>query len=117
MITIHLDNLVFFSHHGVHEEEAIVGTHFEIDADISFQEKQLISSLEDTINYVAVYNIIKKHMAHPSRLLETVAMQIADEIYEKNNYVKIINIRIRKLNPPINNFTGKVGVTYSKEYL
>lgn len=117
MITIHLNNLNFFSHHGLHEEETIVGTHFEVDAEISFLEEELIISLNDTVNYVAVHNIIKDHMRRPSKLMETVAMQIADEIHKNFNYVRIINISIRKLNPPINNFTGKVGVTYSKEYL
>ena len=117
MITIHLNNLIFFSHHGLHEEETIVGTHFEIDAEISFLENKKIVALNETINYVSVYNIIKEHMKRPSRLMETVAMQIAEDIFEKNNYIRIINISIRKLNPPINNFTGKVGVTYSKEYL
>ena len=117
MITIYLNNLLFFSHHGIHEEETVVGTQFEIDAEIGFEETSQVVSLNDTVNYVDVYDIIKKNMSRPSRLMETVAMQIADDIYEKNNNVKIINISIRKLNPPINNFTGKVGVTYRKEYL
>jgi dihydroneopterin aldolase len=117
MITIHLNNLLFFAHHGVHEEEAIVGTHFEINADISFQEGEHILSLEDTVNYVKVYNIIKENMMRPARLLETLAMQMAEDIHQGNANIKIINIRISKLNPPINNFTGQVGVTYCKEYL
>ena len=117
MITIHLNDLNFFAHHGLHEEETIVGTHFEIDVEISFQEEEQIVSLSDTINYVHVYNIIKEHMKRPSRLIETVAMQIADEIHKNNTNSRFINITIRKLNPPINNFTGKVGVTYRKEYL
>lgn len=117
MITVSLNDLIFFSHHGLHEEETIVGTHFEIDAEITFQEDKRIVSLDQTVNYVNMYNVIKEHMKRPTRLLETVAMDIAKDIREKNNFVKIINISIRKLNPPINNFTGKVGITYRKEYL
>lgn len=117
MITIHLNNLVFFSHHGVHEEETIVGTEFKLNVAISFNETGKIVSLDQTINYVVVYNIIKEHMKKPSRLLETVAMQVADDIYKIDKRIKTININISKLNPPINNFTGNVGVTYNKEFL
>lgn len=117
MITIHLNKLLFFSHHGVHEEETIVGTEFEMNVAISFNETEKIVSLDQTINYVVVYNIIKEHMKKPSRLLETVAMQVADDIYKIDNRIKTINISISKLNPPINNFTGNVGITYNKEFL
>ena len=117
MITIHLNNLLFFSHHGVHEEETILGAEFEMSVAISFDETDKIISLDQTINYVLVYNIIKEHMKTPSRLLETVAMQVAEDIYKVDMRIRIINISISKLNPPINNFTGSVGVTYNKEFI
>ena len=116
MITIYLKNLLFFSHHGIHEEETIVGNDFEINVSVSFDETEKILSLDQTINYVEVYNVIKEHMKKPSRLLETVAMQIAEEVYNNNSRIKTINISINKLNPPINNFTGSVGVTFHKEF-
>jgi len=117
MITIHLNKLLFFSHHGVDDEETKVGTEFEINADISFIESGKIISLDQTIDYVLIYDKIKEHMKNPSRLLETVAMKMADDIYNLDHRVKTINITIRKLNPPINNFTGHAGVTYNKEFL
>jgi dihydroneopterin aldolase len=116
MITIHLNKLTFFSHHGVHNEETIVGTGFEINVAISFEETQKIVSLDQTINYVTVYHIIKDHMKKPSLLLETVAMQVAEDIHKIDRRIRTINISISKLNPPINNFTGNVGVTYIKEF-
>lgn len=115
MITIHLNKLRFFSHHGVHEEETIVGTDFEMDVSVSFTESGKINSLEETINYVAIYNIIKDHMRKPSKLLESVAMKVAEDIQSLDSRIKTINISISKLNPPINNFTGNVCVTYNKE--
>lgn len=116
MITIHLNNLLFFSHHGIHDEETIVGTDFEMNVSVSFTESEKILSLSQTVNYISVYDIIKEQMKTPSRLLETVAMQMAENIYKIDNRIKIINITISKLNPPINNFTGNVGVTYTKEF-
>jgi dihydroneopterin aldolase len=116
MITIHLNNLLFFSHHGVHEEETIVGAEFKMNVAVSFKETEKIISLDQTINYVVVYNIIKDHMKKPSRLLETLAMQVAEDIHGIDKRIKTINISISKLNPPINNFTGNVGITYNKEF-
>ena len=117
MITINLNKMLFFSHHGIHDEETIIGTDFEMDVSVSFQEEGKIHSLDDTINYVAIYNIIKVHMKKPSKLLESVAMKVAEDIRNLDNRIKTINISISKLNPPINNFTGKVCVTYNKEFL
>lgn len=116
MVTINLNNLRFFSHHGIHDDETIVGTEFEMNVSVTFPETGKIISLDQTINYVVIYTIIKEHMKNPSRLMETVAMQVAEDIYKIDNRITTINISISKLNPPINNFTGSVGVNYTKEF-
>jgi len=117
MITIQLNKLNFFSHHGVHEEEGTLGAAFEINAAVSFREDSNITSLEQTIDYTEIYSIIMKHMNSPYQLLETVAMETAENIYQFDKRIQTINISISKLHPPINNFTGSVGVTYHKEFL
>ena len=116
MFTIHLNKLAFFAHHGMHDEEAITGTSFEIDVSVQFDAEGKISSLHQTINYAAVYNVIKKHMAHPVALLETLAQNITEDIYLLDKRISTINISINKLHPPIRNFIGSVGVSYSKAF-
>lgn len=116
MITIHLNDLRFYSHHGVHDEETRLGNNFELDVSVSFEESGRISSLDETINYVGLYHIIDDRMKQPARLLETLAMDLAEEIRKYDERIRTINISISKLNPPINNFTGKVGVTYNKVF-
>jgi len=116
MFTIHLNKLSFFAHHGLHNEEAITGTRFEVDAAVTFVVAGKINSIQQTINYVALYDVIKKHMLHPLPLLETVAQNIAEDIHQVDNRIKTINISINKLHPPIENFMGSVGVSYFKEY-
>ena len=106
----------FFAYHGVHKEEAIVGTEFEVFVSISFDSSVKILELNDTINYVAVFEIVKKLFAIPEKLLETLAQNITEEIYKINNQIISINVTIDKLNSPICNFTGTVGVNYSKSY-
>lgn len=117
MISIHLKNCTFFSYHGIHSEEAITGGNFKVDATIDFFESGKITSIEETINYAEVYAIIKKHMDQRYDLLETLAMDIAEAIHLSDKKVKKINITIYKMNPPLFNFIGSLGVSFSKEFI
>ena len=117
MITIHLHNLKFYSYHGVHEEENILGNEYEVNADVQFHEEQTqIDSLSETINYVDLFEIIKNRMKIPTKLLETVVMEIGNSIYEKYSYVRSINISLKKNHPPIEGIEGAVGVSWHKEF-
>ncbi len=117
MITINLYNLKFHSFHGVHEEEKILGNEYEVNATIQFHEEQAeIHSLSQTINYVEVFEIIKKRMQTPTSLLETIVMDIGNTIHEKYNYVRQINISLKKIHPPIEAIIGSVGVSWHKEF-
>jgi dihydroneopterin aldolase len=113
MFVIHLHQLKFYSFHGVHEEETIFGNEYEVNVDVGFTEKKKITALHQTINYVSVYQLIKKEMDKPTPLLETLAQSIAEVINKMDNRITSIVISIKKLNPPITSFTGNVGVTYS----
>lgn len=115
MYTIHLDKLQFFAHHGFHDEEAVTGTNFEISVSIRFEAVE-VASLRDTVNYAEAYAVIKQHMAHPVALLEVLAQQIAAGIYTLDERIRQIDISIYKLHPPIMNFSGKVGITFSKSF-
>ena len=116
MFTIHLHHLRFFSFHGVHEEEGILGNDYEVNADVTFNSTDTIKSLHQTVNYVKIYDIIKQQMQIPTALLETVAQDLAQKIYTADNRITSININIKKLHPPIPNFLGSVGVSYKKDF-
>jgi 7,8-dihydroneopterin aldolase/epimerase/oxygenase len=117
IITVELTGLRFFAYHGVHEEEAIVGNEFEVDIFIEYSApEQVIGLLEDTINYAAVYSLIKEEMQVRQSLLETCVMRISDRLHQEYPRIERIKITLRKLQPPIVNFIGTVGVTYTKEF-
>lgn len=116
MVTIHLHNLQFFSFHGVHEEERILGGEFVVNAELSFNESNVITALDQTIDYVKIYALIKQQMSVPTALLETVAQGLADNIYAIDNRIASISINIKKTNPPIANFQGSVGVSFKKDF-
>ncbi len=117
LLTIHLNNLKFYSFHGVHEEEKLLGNEYEVNAYVEFHEEDaLIHSLSQTINYVDLFNIIKNRMNIPSSLLETVVMDIGITIHEKYNYIRSIHISLKKNHPPIEGIEGSVGVSWHKEF-
>lgn len=114
--SIHLDDLQFFAHHGLHDEEKITGTRFEVSLQLDFTSDKQIDHLNQTVDYAAVYEIIKKHMQRPEALLERLAANLAGEIQQHHSLITKINIRINKIQPPLSNFTGKVGVSYCKSF-
>jgi dihydroneopterin aldolase len=116
MITIKLNQLRFFAHHGMYEEEKKVANEFDVDLEVSFEAKETITSINESINYVKLFELVKKYMLLEQRLIETIAMNIANAIHEQYTHVKKISITITKKYPPVINFSGNVAVSYVKEY-
>ncbi len=115
-MTIHLNNLQFFSFHGIHPEEKILGNEFEVNIEITINQPGKIDSIHQTVNYVTVYELVKKQMTIPTQLLETLAQEITEQIHLLDNRIQSISFSIKKLHPPIVNFEGSVGVSFKKEY-
>lgn len=111
--TIELKGLQFYSFHGLYEEEKIVGGEFVVDVigklDSSHHN---VSSIKETVNYAEVFEIIKKEMAEPRELLETLTQSIAGKIHDKFSLIKEIEVRVEKKLPPIVGFAGSVAATY-----
>ena len=93
----------FFAYHGCFKEEQVIGTKFSIDlfleANTNIAEKS--DKLEDTVNYQAVYQLVKKEMETKSNLLEHVGRRILESIREAFPQIGSARIKIRKLNPPL----------------
>ncbi len=116
MFTINLHNLIFHSFHGVYDEERILGNTCEVNVAIGFEANESVTSLDETINYAAVYQIIKQRMLQATPLLETLAQELAQMIHDFDNRIKNISVSVEKKNPPISNMEGSVSVHYKKEY-
>jgi 7,8-dihydroneopterin aldolase/epimerase/oxygenase len=117
LMTIELRSLRFFGEHGMYAEEKKVGNEFEVDVLLTFEAPdEPIAVINDTINYVEVYRIVEKEMQDRKQLLETCAMRICDDLLPVFPYIKKAFISIKKMTPPITNFTGSVGVSFIREY-
>jgi 7,8-dihydroneopterin aldolase/epimerase/oxygenase len=116
-ITIHLRRLQFFAPHGMFEEEQLAGNEFEVDLSLEIDApNDRLASLEESINYATVFELVKRVFEKPEALLENLAMTIASDVKLHFPVLKKISVQITKLHPPIISFTGSVGVTFEKSY-
>lgn len=113
--TIELLGLRFFAEHGMYQEEMKVGNEFEVDVIVETRApKKIIHSMEQTVNYVEVFRIVQEVFSVRKQLLETCAMEIASQLEQQFSELEKITIAIKKISPPITNFTGQVAVRYIK---
>jgi 7,8-dihydroneopterin aldolase/epimerase/oxygenase len=112
MAIILVEGIKLYAYHGCLKEEALVGGNYvvdvSIDADLSKPSKS--DKLNNTIDYVTVYEIVKKEMATRSKLIEHVAKRIVDTLKKKFPATKSITVKITKLNPPIPGEVEKVSI-------
>jgi dihydroneopterin aldolase len=114
MLTIHLTNLQFYAHHGLYEEETAIGSKYEVNVLVSHREAKMpVLHINETIDYTAVYALVKKHMLKPRHLLEAVATTLAKDILDSFALADEVSIAIKKVTPPIVGFQGSVSVHYT----
>lgn len=111
---IRLNNIKCFAHHGVYEEERVVGGWFEVNLTAHFYTKVMVQNLTDTVNYVKLHQIVIDRMNSPQLLLETLCEQISSDILEYDIRVYKIEIKINKISPPIKNFSGNIEVCLTR---
>ena len=112
---ISLNKLLFVGYHGLYPEEKKLGNNYSVEIDIDFTPKQgIIDQLDQTIDYVHVYAIVKKWMEIPTPLLETLVGKIADDILSSQTLANKVFVKITKLHLPISSFEGNVSVKIEK---
>ena len=112
---ISLNKLLFVGYHGLYLEEKKLGNNYSVEIDIDFTPKQgVIDQLDQTIDYVHVYAIVKKWMEIPTPLLETLVGKIADDILSSQTLANKVFVKITKIHLPISSFEGNVSVKIEK---
>ncbi len=98
-----LEGMRFYAHHGVLEQELILGNHYTIDLKIylDLSKASQTDDLNDTVSYADIYSVVKDEMAIPSQLLEHVAGRIINKITESFPTIKKVRIKLSKHNPPV----------------
>lgn len=109
MFTICIHDLQFIAFHGCFAEEKILGNKFTVNLEAVTNDNK-VAHIDDTVNYVDLFSIIKKHMEVPTKLLETVMQHIAMDIFSNHPAIVSIDLSITKNHPPIKGLNGKVCV-------
>ena len=99
-----LKNVRCYSFHGCLKEESVIGSDYLVNLKVwaSLKKSAQSDELIDTVDYVLLNHVIKTEMSKPSKLLETVAKRINNEIFKKEPRVTKSIVSITKLCPPIN---------------
>jgi dihydroneopterin aldolase len=112
MATIELHRMEFFAYHGHLPEERLVGNYFYVDvtAEADLSKAVETDCLDDTINYQQIYEVVKREIETPSRLLEHVTGRIVKALYTEVDGIQQLSVTVTKQNPPLGGRTESVAV-------
>ena len=117
MISIELKDIRMYARHGLYQNEPKTGNIYHIDLCVKYNEGKItFNHLGDTINYVELYEILKQRMQHPTALLEKLCDEVIQLIKMRYPFIAEAMISIHKIQAPIENFEGKVGVRLHKVF-
>ena len=117
MITIELRDVTLHAYHGIFEGEDKTGSPYIINLLVSYDDSNSdFTDVSDTINYAELYDIIRARMQVPTGLLEKVCDSTIRQIHQQYPSILEIEMSIYKLQPPIEQFQGKVGVTIKRKF-
>ena len=100
---IQIEGMEFFAYHGCFKEERVIGTRFLVDIGIEIEttEAEETDDLKKTLNYQAVYKLIKDEMDIKSHLLEHVCWRIINGVYKHYPETRHVKVKVMKLNPAL----------------
>ncbi len=103
MSKIYVNNAWFYSFHGCLHEESVVGAEYLVNimVETNTDDAEKNDNLQSTVDYVDIYNAIKKEMDKPSKLLESVMERMIVSIKGISADISGIDVSIKKLSPPI----------------
>ena len=112
MAKILVEGIKLYAYHGCMEEEALIGGNYIVDVTIeaNLDKPSKTDKIGDTIDYVTVYEIVKKEMAIRSKLIEHAAKRILDKLKKKFPKSESVEVKVTKLHPPIPGEVDKVSV-------
>ena len=81
----------------------MIGGEYLVNAIVEIDTSQAEQNdlLKSTVDYVSVYNVLKKEMSIPSKLLEVVLERIIVGVKKIDDKIDSVDVSIKKLSPPI----------------
>ena len=118
MSTIAIEGMTFHAYHGCMEEEQVTGNTFIVDLymEVGTAKAEHSDNLNDTTDYAEAFNIVKREMEKPSKLLEHAGRRILNAIKKNFPDIKSAEVKVAKLNPPVSGQVESVSVTIIEDY-
>lgn len=100
---IRIEKLRFRAFHGVLPQERQVGGDFLVTLRIGYPWQQAMESddVADTLDYAAVYELVRREMAVPSQLLEHVAGRMSKALLRDFPQITSVDLWLTKVVPPM----------------
>lgn len=113
--TVVVDGLRIFAHHGVFEQERIVGNMFSVDVHLKVDSETAMRGdrLDFAVDYSQIVDLVKREMGVPSRLLENVVFRIVQSLKTTFPSCSGGMVGVYKIQPPISAELERVGFVYS----
>ncbi|MBK9291650.1 MAG: dihydroneopterin aldolase [Bacteroidetes bacterium] len=118
MSVISIEGMEFYAYHGCFSEEQLIGTWFVVDLflETDTANAEASDNLHDTVNYLEVYQLVKREMEINSKLLEHVGRRILDAVGRSFPQVRHARVKVRKMNPPLGGKMDFVSLTIESSY-
>ncbi len=102
----------FYAFHGVMPQERKVGAEYTVSVTVGYDYAKAAESdtVDNTLNYAELYELVKAEMMQPSQLLEHVALRIGKAIFQKWTEAAYADIQLIKNNPPMGAACAGAGV-------
>lgn len=106
----------FHAFHGCLDFEQKLGNTFVVSVTMELDTMHAgqTDDLEHTLNYQSVYDVVKREMKTPSKLIEHVGQRIFDSIFKEFQQIKELEIKLSKLNPPLGGKVERVTIELKK---
>jgi len=103
MSVISIEGMEFYAYHGCFKEEQLIGTWLVVDLFLTTDttSAEQTDNLHETVNYLEVYQVVKREMEVNSKLLEHVGRRILKAVHDQFPSVEKASIKVRKMNPPL----------------
>lgn len=117
MSKIILENMEFHAYHGCLEHEKTLGNTFLLSLSMKLNTEKAgqTDMLDDTLNYQAVYDVVKSEMEVRSNLIEHAAQRILDAVVKQFPQIKTVKLKLSKLAPPLGGKVEAVTIKLEKK--
>lgn len=116
---ITVEGIKCYAYHGCVDQEGLIGSDYVVDVHISMDLSKSMESDEliHTADYVMVTEVVRSQMAIRSKLIEHVGGRILKVLAKKISGKKSIELKIKKINPPVNSQLSAAVFTVSEDFI